>query len=83
MDSRRVTGLVLTNDGKVSLGREEKRRIRVQMHYFVTGRLKTEQILQLRGMLAYVHSVEPSFMSRLNKKYGAEAVRRCIKWTTG
>ena len=82
-DSRRVTGLVLTNDGKVSLGREEKRRIRVQMHYFVTDRLKTEQILQLRGMLAYVHSVEPSFMSRLNKKYGAEAVRRCIKWTTG
>ena len=80
-DSRRVTGLVLTNDGKVSLGRERKRRIRAQMHYFVTDRLETEQILRLRGMLAYVHSVEPSFMRRLRKKYGSDAVRRCLKWT--
>ena len=80
-DSRRVTGLVLTNDRKVSLGREEKRRIRAQMHYFVTDRLETEQILHLQGMLAYVHSVEPSFMRRLSKKYGPDAIRRCLKWT--
>ena len=80
-DSRRVTGLVLTNDRKVSLGREGKRRIRAQMHYFVTDRLETEQILQLQGMLAYVHSVEPSFMRRLSKKYGPDAIRRCLKWT--
>ena len=80
-ESRRVTGLVLTNDGKVSLGREGKRRIRVQMHYFVTDRLETEQILHLQGMLAYVHSVEPSFMQRLSKKYGPDAIRRCLKWT--
>ena len=70
-DSRRVTGLVLTNDRKVSLGREKKRLIRAQMHHFVTDRLETEQILQLRGMLAYVHSVEPSFMLRLRKKIRA------------
>ena len=82
-DSRRVTGLVLTNDRKVSLGREEKRLIRARMHHFVTDRLETEQILQLRGMLAYVHSVEPSFMRRLSKKYGPEAIRRCRKWTPG
>ena len=80
-DSRRVTGLVLTNDGKVSLGREGKRRIRAQMHYFVTDRLETEQILQLQGMLAHVHSVESSFMRRLSKKYGPDTIRRCLKWT--
>ena len=62
-------------------GREGKRRIRAQMHYFVTDRLETEQILQLQGMLAYVHSVEPSFMRRLSKKYGPDAIRRCLKWT--
>ena len=80
-DSRRVTGLVLTNDRKVSMGREGKRRIRAQMHYFVTDRLETEQILHLQGMLAYVHSVEPSFMRRLSKKYGPDAIRHCLKWT--
>ncbi len=79
-EARRVTGLVLTNDRKVSLGRETKRRIRASMHHFITGRLKAEDILKLRGMLAYVNSVERTFMRRLRKKYGADAVRRCLKW---
>ena len=81
-DSRRVTGLVLTNDGKVSLGRDKKRRIRAQMHHFVTDKLETDQILQLRGMLAYIRSVEPSFIRRLSTKYGSDAIRRCIEYTT-
>lgn len=80
-DSRRVTGLVLTNDDKVSLGRETKRQIRAQMHHFVLGRLKDEEILKLRGMLAYVNSVESAFMHRLRKKYGDDAVYNCLKWT--
>jgi RNA-directed DNA polymerase len=78
-DARRVTGLVLTNDRKISLGRDEKRRIRARMHYFVTGRLELEQILQLRGTLAYVKSVEPTFLRRLRKKYGADAIKACFK----
>ena len=80
-DSRRVTGLVLTNDDKVSLGRETKRQIRAQMHHFVSGRLKDDEILKLRGMLAYVNSVESAFLRRLRKKYGDDAVQNCLKWT--
>jgi RNA-directed DNA polymerase len=76
--ARRVTGLVLTNDRKISLGREEKRRIRARVHYFVTGRLEPEQILQLRGTLAYVKSVEPTFLRRLREKYGADAIKACF-----
>ncbi len=78
-DARRVTGLVLTNDRKISLGRDEKRRIRARMHHFVTGRLQPEQILQLRGTLAYVKSVEPTFLRRLRKNYGADAIKACFK----
>jgi RNA-directed DNA polymerase len=73
--ARRVTGLVLTNDAKVSLGRDQKRRIRATVHHFVTGRLNDEQIRELRGMLAYVKSVEPRFLTRLRKTYGAKAIR--------
>jgi RNA-directed DNA polymerase len=80
-DARRVTGLVLTNDRKISLGRDQKRRIRARMHHFVTGRLETKQIVQLGGMLAYVKSVEPTFMRRLRKKYGADAIKACLKGT--
>lgn len=75
-DSRRVTGLVLTNDEKVSLGRDQKRRIRAWVHHFSTGQLNADQTLKLRGMLNYVNSVEPSFMKRLRKKYGARTIRR-------
>ena len=30
-----------------------------------------EEIRRLRGMLAFVKSVEPKFLARLRKKYGA------------
>ena len=82
-DARRVTGLVLTNDRKVSLGRETKRRIRAGVHHFVTGKLATEEIPKLRGMLAYVNSVEPAFLRRLRKKYGAEPIQHLLGWQVG
>lgn len=74
--SRRITGLVITNDAKISLGHDKKREIRAGIHHFVTGRLSNDQSLKLRGMLAYVKSVEPSFLGRLRKKYGSETIRR-------
>jgi RNA-directed DNA polymerase len=78
-ESRRVTGLVLTNDRKVSLGRDTKRAIRAAMHHFSTGRLTADQIQRLRGMLAYVNSVEPTFLERLRGKYGSDVVTRCLQ----
>lgn len=74
--ARRITGLTITNDRKVSLGREKKRQIRAAVHHFLTGRLTEEASLQLRGTLAYVNSVEPSFLLRLQKKYGTDTIRR-------
>jgi RNA-directed DNA polymerase len=75
-EARRITGLVITNDAKVSLGREKKRQIRASVHHFTNGRLDSEECLKLKGMLAYVKSVEPSFLNRLRKKYGNETIRR-------
>ena len=81
-EARRVTGLILTNDGNVSLGRDAKRRVRASMHHFVTERLDAEQAQALQGMLAYVNSVEPDFMRRLADRYGAAEVQRCLHWRT-
>ena len=80
-ESRRVTGLVLTNDRKVSLGRDAKRRIRAWVHHFVVGRLKEGELPELRGMLCYVNSVEPSFLDRLRAHYGSEVIARCLDAT--
>jgi retron-type reverse transcriptase len=75
-EARRVTGLVLTNDGKVSLGRDQKRRIRATVHHFVNGALDDQKVKALAGMLAYAKSVEPRFLVRLRRKFGAETIRR-------
>ena len=73
--SRRITGLVITNDARVSLGRDQKRRIRASVDYFTKGRLSPEECMRLKGMLGYVNSVEPEFVKRLRDRYGAHVIR--------
>jgi RNA-directed DNA polymerase len=71
-DARRVTGLVLTNDNSISLGRDKKRRISATLHHFSRGLLSPEEVSSLKGMMSYINSVEPSFLVRLKQKYGPE-----------
>lgn len=79
--ARRVTGLVLTNDANVSLGRDYKRRIRATVHHYLTGQLTADQRTRLRGTLAYVKSVEPRFLNRLRERYGVDAIREILTAT--
>lgn len=67
---RIVTGLVLTPDAKVSLGRDRKRRISAALHHISVGRNVTQEHRdQTRGWLAYAKSVEPSFIITMERKY--------------
>jgi RNA-directed DNA polymerase len=76
---RRVTGLVLTNDGLVSLGREKKREIRARFHRYMQGQLSETEIAEFGGMLSFIKSVEPIFLQRLAKTYGANALEHIIQ----
>jgi hypothetical protein len=76
---RQVTGLVLTNDQKVSIGHERKRNIRAAVHRASVGKLDAEQMGRLAGMLAFVNAVEPEFLARLQHKYGAEVLEMIKK----
>lgn len=67
--SRRVTGLTLTNDGSVSIGRERKRIIRAQIDHFLSGRLEPDRLAELQGMLSFVSAVEPEFIEKLRRRY--------------
>lgn len=69
-NQRRITGLVITNDGKVSLGRDRKRKISVMIHKFSEGKLPQEEIPYLQGLLGLAEDVEPIFSSRMRAKYG-------------
>jgi RNA-directed DNA polymerase len=73
---RFVTGLVLTNDGDVSVGQERKRKIRAALHNEFYGRLEPSQRTELAGLLAFVYDVEPQFFARLEQKYGQGLIRR-------
>lgn len=67
---RFVTGLILANDGKVSLGRDRKRRIRAAVHHYSLGKLQIAEQAKLAGMLAFANDIEPEFLSRLHARYG-------------
>ena len=71
---RLVTGLVLTPDKKVSIGRAKKRRIRAMVYQFTKNELNDKDIAYLRGYIAYVNSVEPTFVETLRRKYGKETI---------
>jgi retron-type reverse transcriptase len=74
--SRRVTGLVLSNDGSISLGHERKRELHAAVHHYKVGKLNEKDISKLAGMLAYVHSVEPQFVRVLARRYGRDVLDR-------
>jgi RNA-directed DNA polymerase len=69
---RQVTGLVLSSDGTVSVGRSRKRFIRHQIHRLAT--LDQSEREQLAGLIAFAVSIEPDFMNALVMKYGPATI---------
>lgn len=67
---RQVTGLVLTNDGAISLGRERKRNIFAAVHSAIHGDKTREGVIETIGLVAFASSIESDFVARLKKKYG-------------
>lgn len=72
--SRRVTGLVITPDNEISLGRDRKRLISAMVHHVRRRSLPTADLRKLAGLLAFATDVEPAFVERLRSKYSAELI---------
>lgn len=68
---RRVTGIVINNEGQLSLGRDKKRLISALIHKFSTGNLDPELHSKLQGLLGFALDVEPLFFASMKNKYGA------------
>src|SRR5690606_39106161 len=51
---RRITGVTITNDGRLSVGRTRKRNLRAAIHRYALGNLPQEELQKLKGMLAFV-----------------------------
>ncbi|MGH6734581.1 MAG: retron St85 family RNA-directed DNA polymerase [Methyloceanibacter sp.] len=72
---RTVTGVILTNDGLLSLGRDRKRKLSAQVHRASLNQLSPEQLQILAGYLAFANVIEPTFLDRLARRYGADVVK--------
>ena len=78
---RVVTGLVLTPNRQISIGRERKRSIRTRVFLFTQGRLSGEDTQSLAGLLAFASDIEPKFVMSLRAKFGHAAIDELISHT--
>lgn len=76
--NRHITGIVINNDGELSIGREKKRYLSSLIHKFSLNVLNEKEVEHLKGYLAYVNKIEPSFIRRMKIKYGVEVVNSII-----
>ena len=76
---RRITGLIINNDGNVSLGRKRKREISTLIHKFSLNLLSDIEILNLPGLLGFAKDVEPVFLNRMRTKYDSELIDEILQ----
>lgn len=77
--NRHVTGVTLTSDNKLSLGRVKKRYISSLIHKFLIKQLPIDELPFLQGMIAHAKNIEPIFITRMKKKYGRDVIKEIIK----
>lgn len=78
---RMVTGLIITPDGSISIGRERKRLISVMIHKVLVGEVSGEQMSYLKGMCGFCIANEPEFISRMRTKYGSRVIDEILAFT--
>jgi RNA-directed DNA polymerase len=77
--SQRVTGIVLTQDGEVSVGRTLRKRVRGMLHLYSRKLLKQKDIPYLHGMISHIRSVESDFFSSMLELHGEKLFERLAK----
>lgn len=73
-NKRLVTGLIISNENTVTIGRNKKRLLRAQLHHCSRGRMSINDIDKLKGALAFVKSIEPDFVEKLLQKYNIKCL---------
>lgn len=67
--NRHITGLTITNDHAISIGRAKKRYIKHLVHNFIENKITPVNSNYLRGYLGFIQYVEPTFLKSLEQKY--------------
>lgn len=78
--NRHVTGITLSNNNVLSIGRGKKRNILAGIHHFIYGKLDDEDIARLRGKIAFSIFIEPKFRDQIERKYGKEKLLELFQY---
>lgn len=78
-NNRTITGLVITPDGYISLGRGRKREIKSLVHRFTTGDIESERVPFLKGLIAFCFDADRAFYNSLSEKYGARVMSKLLR----
>lgn len=65
--NRTLTGLVISNNGTISIGREKKRKLRAMAHQASLNLLTLQDINQLKGKISFLKSIDPDFAKQLEE----------------
>ena len=76
--NRTLTGLVLANDGSVSVGRDRKREIRALAKNYDNDQIDAEKIAYLRGILSFTLSVDQLFNLSIERMIGTVKYRQLM-----
>lgn len=68
-NSRRITGVYITPDGSLSMGKQRKRLLRNLTYRVLSGR--SDEVNRLLGMLAFCGQVEPEYLALVLSKYAS------------
>lgn len=71
---RSITGLVITPEETLSIGRKRKIRLKSDVYAYSNGKLPPEERSRTAGLIAFVRDVEPAFYETLLRKYGRETI---------
>lgn len=71
---RELTGVVLTNGGKISIGHDNRRLIRAMVDYFARGQLSPQDVAKLRGLIAFSRSIDPTVVSLVTRRLQADQI---------
>lgn len=77
--NRNVTGITITPQGTLSVGRERKRLISSLIHKYSLNLLDSEMSYHLQGLLSFASYIEPDFKIRMYKKYSINIVTEILK----
>ena len=77
--NRHVTGITITNDQTLSLGRNRKRYIKHLVHQYKLRKLNEDDIKHLKGLLAFANHIESRFIESLKNKYSVNLMQEIIQ----